>query len=199
METEGLVIRCYDPTDADLLKDCVDSSLPELVARMPWAAAEPQTHAEKIELLRGMRSRFDADTEWVMGIFTPDESLQLGGTGLNPRDVEPGALQIGYFVRTDRAGQGIAGRAAGILTDVALRICGAERVQIMVEPDNTASLRIPRRLGYVDEGLLRARSPWPDSPNRDVVCFSVFPDLWDPDRAAAYRAFDATGTPIAAG
>ncbi|MFN8125744.1 MAG: GNAT family protein [Candidatus Nanopelagicales bacterium] len=80
-----------------------------------------------------------------------------------------------------------------MLTDVAVRLCGADRVQILVEPDNEASLRIPRRLGFVEEGLLRGRSVWPDSPNRDVICFSMFPKMWDPGRADPYRAFDAAG------
>ncbi|MFN8125743.1 MAG: GNAT family N-acetyltransferase [Candidatus Nanopelagicales bacterium] len=106
IEVADLVIRCYSPTDADALKECVDASLPELQARMPWALADPQTRREKIELLRGMRSRFDADTDYVMGIFDGDESRLLGGTGFKLADVEEGAVEIGYFVRTDAARRG---------------------------------------------------------------------------------------------
>src|SRR5262249_27870811 len=49
IETERLVIRCYEPGDAALMKDAIDSSLEHLRAWMPWAEAEPQTLAEKAE------------------------------------------------------------------------------------------------------------------------------------------------------
>ena len=36
IETERLVLRCYDPEDAPLLKDAVDRSLDHLRPWMPW-------------------------------------------------------------------------------------------------------------------------------------------------------------------
>lgn len=177
------------------MKACIDASLPELQARMPWALDDPQTIDDKIELLRGMRSKFDGDTDYTMGVFTPDGSRQLGGTGLHPR-IEPGAFEIGYFVRSDSAGQGLAKEVTGVLVDVGLRHCGASRIEINVEPDNERSLAIPRSLGFLEEGLLRGRCHWPDRPARDVVVFSMFPDTWDPDRTAGYKAFDALGRAI---
>ncbi len=192
IETQRLVIRCYEPRDAPAMKDCVDSSLPELQSRLPWALDDPQTVDEKVELLRGMRSKFDSDADYIMGVFTPDDSRQLGGTGLHPR-IETGAFEIGYFVRSDSAGQGVAKESTGVLVDVGLRRCGASRIEINVEPDNERSLAIPRSLGFVEEALLRGRCPWPDRPPRDVVVFSMFPDTWDPERAVDYRAFDSMG------
>ena len=202
IETERVVIRCYDPADAPLLKECVDSSLPELQARMPWALDDPQSVAEKVELLRGLRSRFDADTDYALGVFTLDGSRQLGGTGLHRRGT-PDSLEIGYFVRTDSIGRGLATHVVGTLTDVGLRHCGARRIQIDVEADNSASLAIPRKLGYLEEGVLRGRAAWPDQEPRDIVTFSLlateYPIVAGERSPAgrpaglAYRAYDAAG------
>lgn len=197
IETERCVIRCYEPADAPRLKECVDSSLPELQVRMPWALEDPQSVDEKVELLRGMRSRFDTDADYTMGVFTPDGSRQLGGTGLHRRG-SADSLEIGYFIRTDSVGRGLATHVVGILTDVGLRQCGAHRIQIDVEVDNAASLAIPRRLGYLEEGMLRGRASWPDRDPCDVITFSIVAAEWsaglaDKLRVPSYRAFDAAG------
>src|SRR5438105_963348 len=105
IETERLVVRCYEPRDAPLLKDAVDSSLDHLRPWMPWAEHEPQTLEEKTELLRSFRSQFDAGENFVYGIFSPDEAEQLGGSGLHPR-IDLGGLEIGYFIRASATRRG---------------------------------------------------------------------------------------------
>ena len=47
IETERLVIRCWNPADAPLLKEAIDSSLEELQAWMPWAADYSRASAEE--------------------------------------------------------------------------------------------------------------------------------------------------------
>ena len=75
IETERLVIRCYEPGDAAAMKDGVDSSLDHLRAFMPWSRFEPQTLQEKVELVRHFRGAFDADENYIYGIFSADEPL----------------------------------------------------------------------------------------------------------------------------
>ena len=41
--TPRLVIRCWDPRDAQLAKEAIDSSLDHLRPWLPWAHHEPQT------------------------------------------------------------------------------------------------------------------------------------------------------------
>ena len=79
---DGPVLRCWEPGDAALLKDAVDSSLDHLREWMPWAHDEPQSLDEKVELLRLFRGNFDLGKDFVYGIFSPDESEALGGAGL---------------------------------------------------------------------------------------------------------------------
>ena len=50
--TERLVIRCWEPADAVLAKEAIDSSLEHLRPWMPWAHAEPTTLEQKVQLLR---------------------------------------------------------------------------------------------------------------------------------------------------
>ena len=50
--TERLVLRCYDPTDAPLLKAAIDGSLEHLRAWMPWAYDDPVPLGQMAERLR---------------------------------------------------------------------------------------------------------------------------------------------------
>ncbi len=193
IETERLVVRCYEPSDAPLLKEAIDSSLEHLRPWMPWAHSEPQTLEEKIELVKVFRSNFDIEENFTYGIFAADESELLGGTGLHPR-IGPGGLEIGYWVRASATRRGVVTESAAALTRVGFEICGADRIEIRIEPRNEASLGIPRNLGFVEEATLRRRLPGREgAPLRDVTIFTMFREDFDPAIAPELRAFDARG------
>jgi RimJ/RimL family protein N-acetyltransferase len=193
IETERLVARCYEPRDAPLLKEAIDSSLEHLRAFMQWAYNEPQTVEQKVELVKLFRSDFDTRASFTYGIFTADESELLAGAGLEPR-VGPGGLEIGYWVRASATRQGIATELAAALTRVGIEVCGADRIEIRIEPRNVASLGVPRKLGFTEEATLRRRLPSPENePLRDVTIFTMFREDFDPSLAPGIRAFDARG------
>src|SRR4051794_21221638 len=191
----GPVIRCWDPRDAPLLKDAVDSSLEHLREWMPWAYNEPQELDAKVALLRTFRGNFDLGQDFIYGIFSADETRVLGGSGLHTR-VGEGAFEIGYWVRADAVREGIATRVAGALTRAGIELAGADRIEIRVDVDNEVSCRIPRRLGYREEGVLRRRLPTHDgSPLRDALIFSMFAEdlAGSPAALVPFAAFDCRG------
>lgn len=193
VETERLVLRCYDPADAPLVADAVESSLEHLRPFMPWIRDEPLTLEQRVELLRGFRAAFDTGENFVYGIFDRDEQELLGGTGLHPR-VGPGGLEIGYFVRSSRLREGIATESTAALTRIAFEVCRADRVEVRIEPANAASFGVPRKLGFPEEATLRRRLiAEPGGPLRDVVIHTLFRDEFDPSRFPPVRAFDAAG------
>jgi RimJ/RimL family protein N-acetyltransferase len=193
--TERLVVRCWEPRDAQLLKEAIDSSLEELRPWMPWAAHEPQTLEEKVELLRGFRGKFDLREDFVYGIFDSGETEVVGGTGLHRR-VGDRAFEIGYWIRSSRAGEGLATEAAAALTRVAFDVCGVDRVEIRTDPANERSRAIPRKLGFVEEATLRRRLHHPKP--RDVVIYTAFSDGFDstPAATAPVEAYDIVGARV---
>jgi RimJ/RimL family protein N-acetyltransferase len=193
IETERLVIRCWEPVDAPLLKDALDSSLDHLRPFMDWAHDEPQPVEQKADLLKAFRALYDTGESFVMGIFDRSESEVLGGTGLHPR-VGPGGLEIGYWIRASATRQGIATEVSGALTRVGFEVCGADRIEIRIEPRNEASFGIPRKLGFLEEATLRRRLPdGREGPLRDATIWTMFREDFDPSVAPALRAFDALG------
>ena len=172
--TERLLLRPYAPDDAALVKDAVDTSLEHLRTFMDWAWAAPEPVGVVRRRLRTFRDAFRHGDDWIYGLFEADGSGLVGGAGLHRR-VGPEALEIGYWIRASRVRQGLATEAAAALTRLAFEWCGALRVEIHVDPANTASLAVAERLGYVREATLRKRLPpiRPGEPRRDEVVFSL--------------------------
>ena len=196
IETERLVLRCWEPRDAPLLKDALDSSLEHLRPFMDWAHDEPEPVAAKAARLRAFRALFDTGESFVMGIFDRAEAQVLGGTGFHPR-IGPGGLEIGYWVRASATRQGIATETTAALTRVGFEVCEADRIEIRIEPRNAASFGIPRKLGFAEEATLRRRLPGQrGGPLRDVTIFTLFREDFDPAIASELRAFDARGEPV---
>ncbi|HEX5249626.1 MAG TPA: GNAT family N-acetyltransferase [Gaiellales bacterium] len=147
IETARLVIRCWDPSDAGLAKEAIDTSLDHLRPWMPWAEAEPTTLDQKRQLLTRFAEDFARGDDAVFGIFEPDERRVVGGTGLHPR-LHGNAREIGYWIRADATGRGLAGESTAALTRVAFEVDGVDRMEIHCDPANVRSAAIPRRLGY---------------------------------------------------
>jgi RimJ/RimL family protein N-acetyltransferase len=162
---------------------------------MPWAANEPQTLEQKVDLLRSFRGQFDLGQDFVYGMFSRDESEVVGGTGLHLRR-GPRAFEIGYWIRSSRVGEGLATEATAALTRVAFDLAGVEWVEIRTDPANEASRAIPRKLGYLEEATLRRRLEYPE--RGDAVVYTLFRDAFgsSPAASVALAAFDAAGNKV---
>lgn len=158
IETSRLVLRCWNPLDAFLLKEAIDTSIDHLSPWMPWANDEPEPAEAKIQRLRKWRALFDLGQDFVFGIFNQAEDRVMGGTGLHTR-VMGNAREIGYWIRADEINRGYATEAAAALVKVAFEIDLVDRVEVHCEPANVRSYSVPKKLGFTHDATLRKRTP----------------------------------------
>lgn len=196
IETERLVVRCYQPSDAPLLDASIRESVEHLKPWMPWAHNEPRPLAARLESIQRFRGRFDLQEEYVYGIFDPQETKLLGGTGLHTRLGER-QLEIGYWLHKDYINRGLITEAAAALVKVAFEILHVHRIEIHCAPANHASAAIPRKLGFTHEGTLRQKTPFLDGWN-DTMIWGLLETEYPstPSVRANIRVFDALGNPL---
>ena len=195
--TARLCVRCWNPVDAARLKAAVDANVEYLRKWLPWAEKEPAPLEVKVKLLRKWRAQFDLGEDFVYGIFNQSETEVLGGTGLHTRQGTD-AREIGYWIQEKHEQKGYATEASAALTKVAFEVDGVNRVHIHCDVDNKRSARIPEKLGFVLEGVLRKRLPTSTDSLRDMMVWTMLKEEYPdsiPSRAEV-RAYDATGQQI---
>lgn len=196
IETKRLVVRCYNPSDAQLLADSVRDSVEHLKPWMPWAHNEPEPFEEKAKRVLYFRGSFDMQKDYVYGIFNREETRLLGGTGLHTRLGE-NQLEIGYWIHKDFVKQGLVTESTAALIKVAFEIIHVHRIEIHCDPRNLASAAVPRKLGFTHEGTLRAKTPFLDRWSDSMVwglLDSEYPN--SPAVKAEVKAFDAAGAAL---
>lgn len=94
------------------------------------------------------------------------------------------AYELSYQLYDDAfAGQGYTTEAVTLLVDHLFATRKKHRIQLVIVPGNTASLRIAQRCGFVREGTARGAF-FNQGRNEDVLLFSLLrtdPRPWAPD------------------
>jgi len=171
--TPRLLLRCWDPGDAPMAAETVQANVEHLLPWLQFARNEPEDLQLKIERMRSWRSKFDRDEDYVYGIFDPEETLVIGGTGLHKR-VGDKAVEIGYWIDKGHINQGLATEVSSALVKVAFEILDMRRVEIHCDPRNIRSAAVPKKLGFIHETTLRERLPGVDGGWTDLMIWSFF-------------------------
>lgn len=196
IETERLVVRCYNPSDAQMLAASVAESVEHLKSWMPWAHDEPEPFTAKVERLKRFRGEFDLGRNFVYGIFNKDETRLLGGTGFHTR-VGDEQLEIGYWLHKDFINQGLVTESTAALVKVAFEIIRIHRIEIHCDPGNLASAAIPRKLGFTHEGTLRAKTRFLDCWSDSMVWGLLDVEYpASPSCKLHIKVFNASGDPV---
>jgi len=97
-----------------------------------------------------------------------------GQAGLWLRDISRGRAEVGYWVVGSARGRGAAALATHALATWAHRDLQIPRVELYVEPWNTASIRSAEKAGFQREGLLRS---WLEvgGERKDMFIYSKLP------------------------
>jgi len=199
IETERLVIRCYELSDAPQLNAALRASWDHIGEWLPFARGDAKPSvADTAGLLRHWRGEFDLDKDYALGIFLADGRTLIGSTGLHTRR-GPHAREVGYWVHVDHIGKGYATETAAALTKVAFEVDKIHLVEIRVQVGNDGSAAIPRKLGFVHEATLRQRLSNGDRGFADVQIWSMLAEEYPDSRSsqAQARAYNALGEQLA--
>lgn len=167
----GAVVRRYRDADADLIHDAIEVSRDHLRSFMFWA---DQSRDDTRRFVAEAGPDWDAGRNFVVGIFDVDTGEVVGGSGLHPRG-GPETLEIGYWRRADAGGRGLVTEAARALTAAAFSNPAIENVEIHCDVANSASARVPQRLGYELRDIIAKDPVAPGETGRHQVWVTTRP------------------------
>ena len=160
-----LVLRPWTEDDVPaLVAGCNDPEIARWIPLIP----HPYTEDDARSFLAGEVAAADYRLAIVL------DGLVVGGIGMgvNSRDYRG---RIGYWVARQARGKGLCTRALRVLARHALDELGLQRIDLITDPDNTASQRVAEKVGFQREGVLRAHLRHPDGRIRDSLMFSLLP------------------------
>jgi RimJ/RimL family protein N-acetyltransferase len=123
---------------------------------MPWAHADYSPDESRAWINKAPQD-WKRDTAYEFGIFDAGDGNFIGGCGLNRVDRPNRNANLGYWVRSGRAGRGVAPVAALLLAGWGFRTLGLRRLEIVVATGNLRSQRVAEKAGAQREGVLRNR------------------------------------------
>ncbi len=146
-------LRGPRPDDADALFALFsDPRVMRYWSRGPMAG---RSEAEGLvaEILEAFAQR--SMLNWV--VATRDGDAVIGTCTLFRFEPRHRRAELGYALRSDHWGRGLAREATGLALDWAFRVLALHRVEADIDPRNDASRALLQRLGFSSEGLLRQR------------------------------------------
>ncbi len=172
--TDGVVtIRPWQTADAEAVFAAIQESRADLQQWLPDAAGVTRVDEVRsyIEMTLGWR---ETGVAYDFVITDAQTGRVLGGCGLTQINRNHRFANLYYWVRSGSTRQGMARRAIRLAARFGMQSIGLARVEIVVQPENTASLHAAAGAGAVREALLRNRLTVHDVPS-DAAMFSLIP------------------------
>ncbi|MEP2026284.1 MAG: GNAT family protein [Reichenbachiella sp.] len=154
IETPHLLLRIFQPEDAEILKERLDDNLPILMPWIPWAKHEPEPLEAKRDRIRSWIGDFYSNKEYGYVVFEKSTGEFVASCNLFGRRGK-GTTEIGYWVDHLKTGRGYATEISYALTKLSFEHMGIEKVLLYIDDRNIASQRIPAKLNFTHEYTYR--------------------------------------------
>jgi ribosomal-protein-serine acetyltransferase len=167
-----LLIRPFSAADIDAVYEAARESIKEISPWLPWCHAE----YSKEETRAFIMSRDEAwrnEEELTFGVFDLETGAFLGCVGLNQINRMHQMANLGYWVRTSRAGRGVASTAARRVARFGLEELGLQRIEIVAAVENRASRRAAEKAGARREAVFLRKRLLMRDHSQDAVLYSL--------------------------
>ncbi|MGK9147640.1 GNAT family N-acetyltransferase [Plantibacter flavus] len=147
IQTPRLLLRRHELRDAESWYRIQSS--PDVLAHLPWPARDRAASREHL------RHRTGHTRLWQSGDFLAlaieHGGRLIGDVSLHLRQVRTAdrSAEIGWVLDPAAGGHGYATEAAGAMLDLAFEQVRATVVTAVIEPENTASIALAERLGFL--------------------------------------------------
>lgn len=148
---DRLGVRPLEAGDAAELYALVEANREHLARWMPWAAEQDLAGTERF--IAEAKAQLSAENGFQAKIEPEGEIV--GVVGFHAVDRVNRSAGLGYWLAESAQGKGTMAKVVGEVLDHAFDEWGLHRVEIHCAPENHRSRRIPERLGFREEALLR--------------------------------------------
>jgi RimJ/RimL family protein N-acetyltransferase len=179
VDAGAVVLRRIRSADAGAVAAAVAGSLDHLRPWMPWATPDSADRRSQLTRVAEADEMWESGISYIYSVLTAGHGTLVGEIGLHRRGGD-GSIEIGYWIAGSQTRRGFGTSAAAAITDVALALPGASRVEIHCDEANTASAAIPRKLGYRLDRVEERKPEAPGESGRLMIWVRDHADPPDP-------------------
>jgi RimJ/RimL family protein N-acetyltransferase len=174
LSDDAVLLRPWAEDDVSAIAAaCRDDEIARWLDQVP----QPYTDADAREYVALTRQGWKDGTLSAFAVVRPGSGEVLGSIGVHWLDPGQHVGEVGYWVKSEARGVGVASRALRLVAGWALQTCGLERLQLRADEGNVASQRVAERAGFTREGVLRSSRYNPRLGRRvDFVVYSLLPN-----------------------
>ena len=155
--TDGIItLRPFEFGEERDLRQAVQESIPELEPWMSWAN-EKYTNETALNFITLTRAYWSNGTLYAFAITDAQTGAIIGGCSLSHIHPVYHFCNLGYWVRTSRHREGIAGRATQLAAHFAFEKINLIRTEIVIAVGNEPSIRVAEKIGAHYEGIMLNR------------------------------------------
>jgi RimJ/RimL family protein N-acetyltransferase len=146
VKTNRLVLRPHRPTDLDDL--VVYHGDPTVTRYLPWPVRDRAATEAALAVRVRQGTPPKPGDALVLAIEEVASRTVIGEVLLKRPEPDDGSAELGFALRADRHGVGLAAEAASAMMQVASESLGLSRLTAVAHPDNLASSKLLTRLGF---------------------------------------------------
>ncbi len=152
--SDGVVsLRPWTDRDvSEITAACRDPEIARWIDQIPQPYKDSDARAYVAMTKRGWKD----STISGFAITDAETGAVVGSIGIHWLDPGQAVGEVGYWVKQEARGLGVATRALRLAARWAIASCGLERLQLRADVLNVASQRVAERVGFRREGVVRS-------------------------------------------
>lgn len=172
---EGQRVRLRGPRDEDT--DAVFALFSDFEVMRYWSRSAMTEASEAAGLIVDIDERFEQREmiNWVIAGRRDDDVI--GSCTLFQFSPRHRRAELGYALRSDHWGRGLAQEAVALALDWGFRTLGLHRIEADIDPRNAGSRKLLDTLGFRSEGVLRERF-FVEGQATDSELFGLLAEDW---------------------
>lgn len=187
LHTPRLLVREFTLDDAQQLFDAIVTDRETLAPWVPWARKDHhELHQSMAYITRQIEScrRLDTTRGLGVGVFEPSTGRLIGGTGFHDVQASTASCEVGYWMASSERGkgytpEGCAHFVSWLFTPQDQGGMGFTRIRLYCSSQNTASCRVPEKLGFIAEVRQRRDYFVEGYGPTDRLGWGVLSEEWD--------------------
>lgn len=153
LETERLILREVENKDVEQLYAMLSDTE---VAKFDYFYPV-RSKAEVFKFIERYKKGLEEKEEITWGIILKNTNKLIGTCCLGDFDEGARRTEIGYDITRSEWGKGYATEALEAVVDFGFYMMNLNRIEATITPGNNASVRVLKKLNFIQEGIVRER------------------------------------------